>query len=105
MKEPCILIALKLLSYRETIAEVVSVTAPGARVLLTEPEHLDGQVGTLHPRLVICSKVTPIVEQAAPFWIEMYRDHGSLSTMKTPERRWEIANLELSDLTGMLSLL
>lgn len=105
MNETRILVALRLRSYRETIAEVMGLMAPEAEVLISAPEDLDREVEDLSPTLVICSRVTPMVEDAAPFWIEMYRDHGPLSTMKTPDRRWEIQDLELSDLTGMLTLL
>lgn len=105
MNETRILVALRLRSYRETIAEVIRMTVPGAEVVVLEPENLDQEVSLLHPALVICSRITPAVEDEAPFWVEMYRDHGPLSTIKTPDRRWEIEGLELSDLTGMLTLL
>lgn len=78
---------------------------PGAEVLVSEPESLDREVAFLHPAVVICSRITPTVEDEAPFWVEMYRDHGPLSTIKTPERRWEVEGLELSDLASVLALL
>lgn len=105
MNETRILVALRLRSYRETIAEALSLMAPGTEVLLSEPENLDHEVSHLHPALVICSRVTPMVEDVAPFWVEMYRDHGPTSTIKTLEYRREVEGMELSDLTGILALL
>lgn len=105
MNETRILVALALRSYRETLAEVVCAMVPGAEILLSEPERLDREVRLRHPILVIYSRVTPTVESEAPFWVEMYRDHGPFSTIKTPERRWEVEGLGLSDLEGMLILL
>lgn len=105
MNGPNILVALTLRSYRETIAHVVGTMAPGAEVLLSEPEDLERELAISHPVVVICSRITPEVEEAAPFWVEMYRDHGPTSTIKTPERRWEVEGMELSDLADVLSLL
>lgn len=105
MNEPSILVALELRSYRETIAQVVGTMAPWAEVLLSVPEDLEREVTASHPVVVICSRIIPELEDEAPFWVEMYRDHGPTSTIKTPESSWEIEGMELSDLADVLSLL
>lgn len=104
MNQPRILVALELLSYREAVAEVIGVLLPDTTVMLSEPGDVERSVALSPPTMVICSRVVPAVEKGVPFWVEMYREHGSSSTIKTPGYRREVPGLELSDLADVLQL-
>lgn len=73
-------------------------------VALCEPTDLDREAALSRPAVVICSSITPAVEETVPFWVEMYRNHGSMSTLKTRGGRREVAQFELSDLADLLAL-
>ena len=67
-----ILVANELTSYRQTIAIVFRELHPNVEVLEVHPETLDWEVARVGPDLVICSRVTTVVEERAANWIELY---------------------------------
>src|SRR5215211_609723 len=58
-----ILVANELTSYRQAIAIVFRELHPNVEVLEVHPETLDWEVARLSPDLVICSRVTAVVER------------------------------------------
>ena len=85
-------------SYREAIASVFRALKPNTSVFVAEPEELDAEVQRLSPQLVFCSHVTPTVELRSPVWVELYPDHGSISTVSIEGERSTVADIELVDL-------
>jgi hypothetical protein len=57
-----ILVANELPSYRQSIAIVIGELHPNVEVLEVHPEALDREVARVGPDLVICSRVTTVVE-------------------------------------------
>ncbi len=96
--KPRVLLANEPRSYRQAIAAVLRDLRPGVEFGETEPEDLDRHVVRRAPQLVICSRATPTVRSAAPSWVELYKDHGSLSPVSTRREQSTVEEMELSDL-------
>ena len=85
-------------SYREAIAGAIRVLKPNTEVFVSGSEELEAEVKRLSPQLVICSHATPFVELRFPAWVELYPDHGSISTVSIDGERSTVVDIELADL-------
>ena len=96
-----ILVANELTSYRQTITIVFRELHPNVEVLEVHPDTLDLEVARLGPDLVICSRVTAVVEERVANWIELYPECGSFSTFCIGGKRKAMADVQLSDLLSV----
>ena len=96
-----ILVANELTSYRQTIAIVFRELHPNVQVLEVHPEILDWEVARLGPDLVICSRITTVVEERAANWIELYPERKPFSTFCIGGERRAMEDVQLSDLLSM----
>ena len=92
------LLANELRSYREAIAGVIRELRPDVEVAETEQAALDRELRRGAPQLVICSRATPSVRTAAPSWVELYTDNGSLSSVNIHQELSAVEGMEISDL-------
>ena len=97
-----ILIANQLASYRESIAMVFRLSLPDLDVYEAESADLNREVVRLRPELVICSRVTPLVEERVPNWIELYPDCEVYSTFHVDGEISTTEHVELSDLLAVV---
>lgn len=95
---PRVLLANEPRSYRQAIAGALRALRPDVEFEEIEPERLDGEVGCRAPQLVICSHATPAVQVAAPSWVELYTDQGSLSSVSIRRERSTVEGMEIADL-------
>jgi len=96
-----ILVANELTSYRQTIAIVIRDLHPDVEVFEADPEALDGEVARLRPHLVICSRLTSLVREMVPNWVELYPDRESFSTLCIGGERMAMEDIQLSDLLSL----
>jgi hypothetical protein len=96
-----ILVANELTSYRETIAVVIRDLHPNVEVFEAEPVTLDRDVARLRPDLVICSRVTSLVRDMVPNWVELYPDREPFSTLCIGGERTAMEDIQLSDLLSL----
>ena len=87
--------------YREVLGEFLRARRPDLRVLVVEPEEIDRYVEGFHPALVICSRLTPAVEQA-PAWMVLYPDQEGRVILSLGGHRVEQPDLDLEDLLAFL---
>jgi len=93
-----ILVANELTSYRQSIAIVIGELHPNVEVLEVHPETLDREVARVGPDLVICSRVTAVVEERVTNWIELYPECSPFSTFCIDGERRAMEDVQLSDL-------
>ncbi|MGB3635237.1 MAG: hypothetical protein WA982_14440, partial [Rubrobacteraceae bacterium] len=74
------ILAVDLTSYREAIAVVLGELRPDIEIYGVEEEELDREVRRLLPDMVVCSRLTDLVESRIPIWIELYPDCEPEST-------------------------
>ena len=96
-----ILVANELTSYRQTIAIVFRELHPNVEVLEVDPGTLDWEVARLGPALVICSRLTAVVEERAANWIELYPECKPFSTICIGGEHTAIEDIELADLLSV----
>ncbi|CAA9476095.1 MAG: hypothetical protein AVDCRST_MAG02-4130 [uncultured Rubrobacteraceae bacterium] len=93
-----ILVANESASYRESIAAVFRISLPGLEVFEADSGDLNREVVRLRPDFVICSRVTPVVEERVPNWVELYPECDPFSTFCVGGERYTKRRVDLSDL-------
>ena len=96
-----IFVANELTSYRQSIASVIRELHPNVEVLEVHPEILDWEVARFGPDLVICSRITAVVEERAANWIELYPECRPFSTFCIGGERRAMEDVQLSDLLSV----
>ena len=97
-----VLLANEPRSYRESIAAVFRHLRPGLQVEVVEPEALESSVVRSAPDVAICSRVTGVVRERVPVWIELYPEHAAHSVASEKGRRTEFAEIQLLDLISII---
>ena len=72
-----VLVANEPFVYREVISAAFQELRPHVEVISVEPQDLDREFSRLVPHLVVCSRVTALVERGATAWVELYPEHAS----------------------------
>lgn len=98
-----ILVANELTSYRESIAAVFRNSLPDLEVFEADSGDLNREVLRLRPDLVICSRMTPLVEEKVPNWVELYPECDPLSTFCIGGERYTKEKVDLSDLLAIVT--
>jgi hypothetical protein len=94
--------AHSLLSYREVISTALKVLRPHLEIFTADAEDLDEEFGRLRPHLVVCSRVTEVVEREAFAWIELYPEHGSESVVSICGHKRVYPEMDLETLLSVL---
>ena len=97
-----VLLANEPRSYRESIAAVFRQLRPDLEVKVVEPEALESNVARFDPDVAICSRVTGVVRDRVPVWVELYPEHAAHSVASEGGRRTEFAEIQLLDPIGIL---
>lgn len=93
-----VLLANEPRSYRQAIAGALQALRPDVEFEEIEPDNIDEEVGRRAPELVICSIATPAVQAAVPSWVELYTDHGSISSVSIHLEKSTVDGIEIPDL-------
>jgi len=72
VSDVCVLVANEPRIYREVISAAFEHLRPSVEVVTAEAQHLNQEYLRLLPRLVVCSRLTKLVENNAPVWVELY---------------------------------
>lgn len=97
-----VLVANELASYRQSIAAVLRFSFPDVEVLEASSADLNREALRLRPELVICSRVTSLVEERVPNWVELHPDCTPFSTFYLEGERFVRERVELSDLMSIV---
>jgi hypothetical protein len=97
-----VLVANEPFVYREVISAAFQELRPHVEVISVEPEHLDREFLRLVPHLVVCSRVTALVQSGAVAWIELYPEHTSRAVVSLAG---EETTSDAIDFNALLSIL
>ena len=97
-----VLVANELASYRESVAAVFRALLPDLEVFEAESADLNREVLRLRPELVICSRVTSLVRDRVPNWVELHPNRGPFSTFFVAGERRAMEQVELVDLLSVV---
>lgn len=99
-----VLVANEFASYRQSVAAVLRDAIPNLAVFEVESKNLNREVLRLRPDLVICSRVTPLVRERAPNWVELYPERATSSTFFVAGEHCAKESVELADLVRAIDL-
>ena len=85
-------------SYRDVLSGTLEALYPDFEILTAEPCELDQEVLRSSPHLVVCSRITPVVESNAPVWIELYPGHTSGAVVDVRGERQAIPEMDFEKL-------
>jgi hypothetical protein len=97
-----VLVANAPLSYRQAMAAAIEMLRPDVEVLLGDPEALDAEVRRLSPDVVVCSHVTPLVEDRILAWVDLYPEGERQATISIDGLRVETEGIELEDILSII---
>jgi hypothetical protein len=98
-----ILVANEPRSYREAIAGAVQVLRPHLAVITVEPEDLDEEVVRHDPGLVLCSRLSRVVESWPCAWVVLYPDGETRAMVSIAGRRRTVtADLPFASLLSLI---
>ena len=97
-----VMVANEPRSYRETIACVLAELRPKVEVLTVEPRDLERELLRVLPQLVVCSRVTRLINREAPVWIELYPDLGSESVVGFNGQRIVYPDIDLEAILSIV---
>ncbi len=97
-----ILVANALASYRESIAAVLRSFRPDAEVFEADSGEMDREILRIRPDLVICGRVTSLVRERVPNWVELYPECEPHSTICVDGECSAAPEVELSDLLSVV---
>lgn len=93
-----IIVANEPRAYREVIAAALQALRPQVTITMVESAGLDEAVGRLAPQLVLCSRLTEIVETRTPGWVVLYPDGAAHVLISLTGQRTTVADIELTAL-------
>ena len=97
-----VLVANELASYRQSIAAVLRFSFPDVEVFEASSADLNREALRLRPELVICSRVTSLVEERVPNWVELHPECTPFSTFYLEGERSVEERVDLSDLISVV---
>ena len=90
--------------YREVLAETFQGLRPQLEACAVEREELNQAILRVRPDLVICDRVTPVVEATVRFWIEYREENETL--VVTATNVWGLAlHTDAMSLNSLLAVI
>lgn len=102
MRSVRILVANEPRAYREVFASTLQILRPEAEIVEAKPEHLDREVKRFQPDLVLCSNVSPLVQNTVLNWILLYPENEPSIMIFTSGELSTVGNVDLEDLISLV---
>ena len=102
MERARVLIANEPPAYREVLALVLQEMRVPADVSCVEPEDLDDEIARLEPHLVICSRLTGMLDAARIGWLLLYPDGETRAVLSMLGQRTELTDPDLDDILSLV---
>lgn len=97
-----VMVANAPLSYRETIFAALKAARPHFEVLTTGPACLHRELARLSPQVVVCSRVTGLVNREVHAWVELYPNHAPESFVSLAGQQSVYPDMTFDDLLSVL---
>ncbi len=103
MERVRVLLANEPPAYREVLALVFQELQLPVDVSCVEPEDLDDEIVRLSPHLVICSRLTGMLDAARIGWLLLYPDGETRAVLSMPGQRTELTDTDLNDILALVA--
>jgi hypothetical protein len=88
--------------YRETLSLALSALRPRAEVVAVDPDLLDAAVRRRKPDMVVCSRLSPAVEDSVPTWVLLYPEGDNMVVVGAGGAWSTTGSLDLDDLAAIV---
>lgn len=102
MVEMRLLVANDPRAYREALSATFTVLRPEIEVFTAKSGSLDREYRRLQPELVLCHRLTRLIEREAPAWILLYPKESSLTVTYLRGERNTVSNMDLDKLLAII---
>ena len=102
MAKACIVVANEPRAYREVLTAALHELRPHIEVISIEPDDLDRNISHRRPRLVVCSRLTEVVERCCDAWILLYPHRENRAVISVAGRRTVVTNVEFCHLLAVI---
>jgi hypothetical protein len=99
---PSIVCANEPRSYRQALTRAFQAQRPGLQVVAVDPDELDEAVQQHAPLLVICDRLTQVVETGVAAWVLLYPGGAREVTSSLSGVRESAADLDLDELLAFV---
>ena len=97
-----ILLANEPHAYRDVLAAALQALRPTHEVIRSTPEALEAEVVRCDPQLVLCSQLTPSVEQSPRAWVLLYPEGQARVVRSMEGQQTMTADLEFDQLLAFI---
>jgi hypothetical protein len=97
-----VLVANEPSYYREVIAAGLSHLRPRLEVVTIDPAELDVAIIREAPQIVICSRLTGVVQSHASSWLLLYPDGANVGHMNVAGVAITIENVDFDDVLTLV---
>ena len=97
-----IIVANEPRAYRDVIAATFRELRTDAAVLAVEPGELDAAVRKTRFALVVCSRLSPIVERESLAWVVLYADGTPFSEVSVSGERSIVLDMDFDRLLAVV---
>jgi hypothetical protein len=97
-----VLIAIEPRSYRQVIGQTIQALRPHIEVVVLDPGTLEAGVARLEPDLVFADRPAASSSSGGPAWVEFRPYEEPPARVRLAGRRWELGEVELSDLLSIV---
>lgn len=98
----CVVLANEPRAYRDTLSVAIRLLRPEAEVIVTDPETLDDMVMSHAPRVVICSRLTSVVETLVESWMVLYPEGDETALQHVAGERKRIHGIDLAGIARLI---
>lgn len=98
----CVVLANEPRAYRDTLSVALRMLRPYANVIVADPESLDEVVMSHDPTVVICSKLTPVVERQVETWMVLYPEGSETALQEIAGERTKIEGIDLAGIASLI---
>ena len=97
-----VLIAVVPRMYRNTLERVLKQERPNLEVKSTDPEDLDREMSRFKPHLLVCSELSPKVDDVVLSWVHVLYNDSLSANVRVGERQSTLQDASLEDLLRVI---
>ncbi|NJO84008.1 MAG: hypothetical protein HC828_15290 [Blastochloris sp.] len=97
-----ILVANEPCAYREVIASTFQRLRPDTDIHTVDPDNLDREIISFSPHLIVCSKLTAIVDLEVHAWVVLYPEGQPIVVSQVAGRRTTVSDIAFDGLLNIV---
>ncbi len=88
--------------YRDTLERILKHERSNLEVISADPKDLDRKLSRFKPHLLVCSELSPKVEEVVLSWVHILYKDSLTADVRVDERRSTLQDMSLEDLLRVI---